>query len=106
MDAFYALAEPRRRKIMELLAANGILTATQICRKFDVSAQAISQHLKVLLNAKLVNVEKHSQKRMYSINQESLIEMENWIEVTTMQWNNRLDKLDKLLANTDKRIKK
>ena len=58
MDAFLAIAEPRRRRILELLASNGQLTATEIYKKFNITAQAVSQHLKVLLDAKLVNMEK------------------------------------------------
>ncbi len=58
MNIFYALAEPKRRDIIELLAANGELTATDISHKFKVSASAISQHLKVLREVDLVIVQK------------------------------------------------
>ncbi len=53
MDMFVALSDPTRRAILELLASRGELTATDIYEQFSVSPQAISQHLKVLREAKL-----------------------------------------------------
>ena len=60
MDKFHALAEPTRRHIVEMLAREGELTAGDIQARFNVSAPAISQHLKVLREARLVQVEKLS----------------------------------------------
>jgi len=54
MDTYFALAEPTRREIIELLARKGELPASDIYRKFKVSAPAISQHLKELKNAGLI----------------------------------------------------
>ena len=61
MDTFTALAEPTRRNILEMLAANGNMPATSIYGHFKASPPAISQHLKVLREAKLVRVEKRAQ---------------------------------------------
>jgi len=68
MDAFLALAEPTRRNIMEMLAANGNLSASDIYSNFESTPPAISQHLKVLREANLVRVEKRAQKRIYYVN--------------------------------------
>ena len=103
MDMFYALAEPRRRKIIELLATNGQLSATQICERFDVTAQAISQHLKVLLDTGLVLVERRAQKRIYQINTASVLEVEEWAKHTLAEWNGRLDRMDEVLRKEKKR---
>ena len=51
MDVFSALAEPNRRRIMEMLASKGQLSASDISQRFAVSPPAISQHLKVLRDA-------------------------------------------------------
>jgi DNA-binding transcriptional ArsR family regulator len=102
MDVFYALADPRRRKIIELLANNGQLSATQISDKFNVTAQAISQHLRVLLDAKLLLVQKSAQKRIYKLNTAEMLEMEEWTKHMTELWNKRFDRLDQLLE-TEKR---
>ncbi|MDA4116961.1 MAG: metalloregulator ArsR/SmtB family transcription factor [Thaumarchaeota archaeon] len=96
---FYALAEPTRRNIVEMLATNGRLSATDICNNFTVSPQAISQHLKVLREAELVRVEKKAQQRIYEINPDAMLELSEWVAKLTALWNERFDALDKVLAD-------
>lgn len=103
MDMFYALSDPTRRKILELLASQGDLTATQIYTNFRVSPPAISQHLKVLREANLVKMEKHAQQRIYQINPEAIQELEDWSKQLAQQWNQRLDVLDELLKTEKER---
>ena len=103
MDAFYALAEPNRRRIMEILASSGELPASEICGKFNVTAQAVSQHLKILLEVGLLSMEKRSQQRIYQINADSMQEVEDWIERTRQLWTARLDRLDRLLEAEKKK---
>lgn len=97
MDIYSALAEPRRRHIIELLATQGKLTATNISDHFKVSKPAISQHLKVLREAKLIDMEKRAQSRIYTINTSSLREIENWISKINKTWEKRFDRLDRVL---------
>jgi DNA-binding transcriptional ArsR family regulator len=97
MDSFLALAEPTRRNIMELLAANGDLAASDIYSKFKATPPAISQHLKVLREANLVRVEKRAQKRIYHVNPEPMKELEKWIKQFTKDWQNRHDHLEAML---------
>ncbi len=97
MDRFYALSEPNRRKIIELLARRGPLSASEISEQFAVSAPAISQHLKVLREAKLVRMEKRAQRRIYSIDPESVREVGEWAQQVTQLWNQRFDALAKFL---------
>ena len=66
MDMFIALADPTRRNILELLASSGELSATAIYERFPVSPQAVSQHLKVLREAHLVEMEKYATKTLVS----------------------------------------
>lgn len=99
MDAFYALAEPNRRRIMEILAGRGRLSATEVYDNFDISPQAISQHLKVLLNSGLLKMEKRAQQHIYRIDTGSIEEMEQWLAHTRRLWNARLDNLDRLLES-------
>ncbi len=105
MDIFYALAEPTRRNIIEMLATYGQLTASEISDKFQVTASAISQHLKVLREAKLVTMEKRAQQRLYEINTESLIEMEVWAKDMRKMWDERFDALDSLLEEEKQKLK-
>jgi len=97
MDAFSALAEPRRRKIIEILASDGELSATQIYTRFDITPQAVSQHLKVLLAAGLLEVERRSQQHIYQLSPDPMAEVEQWLAHTRHLWSERLDNLDKLL---------
>lgn len=97
MDTFTALAEPTRRTILERLAANGNMSATDIYRGFKASPPAISQHLKVLREAKLVRVEKRKQQRIYYINPEPMRELERWIQQFAARMEDQYQRLDKIL---------
>ncbi len=103
MDTFSALADPTRRHIIELLAANGELSATTISNKFRISAPAISQHLKILREAKLVTMKRKAQQRLYQINPDKVNELEEWIAQLRKTWEERFTLLDTLLA---KEVKK
>jgi DNA-binding transcriptional ArsR family regulator len=97
VDTFSALADPTRRNIIEMLAASGQLTATDISDKFKISPPAISQHLKVLREAKLVDMEKRAQSRIYRINAKTMAELEVWVHKMGKMWETRFGRLDKLL---------
>jgi DNA-binding transcriptional ArsR family regulator len=97
MDKFSALSDPTRRNIIDLLSAHGELTVNDIFSNFHISQPAISQHLKVLREASLVEIEKRAQQRLYSLNFKGMLEVETWIQSTTQHWNSRLDALDKVL---------
>ena len=99
MDIFTALAVPTRRNIIEMLAKKGRLSATDICEQFKISPPAISQHLKILKQVKLVQVEKQGQLRMYEINLKGMREFEKWSKKMTDLWSKRFDALDEVLAN-------
>ena len=99
MDLFYALAEPRRRKVVEILADRGQLSATQICDEFDVTPQAISQHLRVLREANVIQMERRAQQRIYWFNPNSMAEIEGWTNSVTATWKSRLNRLGKLLGD-------
>lgn len=97
MDTFTALAEPTRRIILERLMANGNMSATDIYRGFKSSPPAISQHLKVLREAKLVRVEKRAQQRIYYVSPEPMKELERWIKQFAAVKEQEFERLDKLL---------
>ncbi len=97
MDAFLALAEPRRRRVVEILAHRGKLSASQICEEFDVTPQAISQHLRVLREANVIRMEKSAQRRLYTFNPQSTIQIQAWANEMAKLWNGRLERLDRML---------
>ena len=104
MDTLTAIAEPNRRKIIQLLARRGNLTAGEIGKHFQCSAPAISQHLQVLKEAKTVSVTRQAQKRIYHLNPEPLQDLGNWLFEITNQWEQRLNKLDSLLTKERNRL--
>lgn len=93
MDVFYALAEPTRRSIIELLAERGQLSASAIGQRFRSTPSAISQHLRVLREAQLVRVEKRNQQRIYSLNAEAVKRLEEWAR----QMSARYDTLETMI---------
>lgn len=105
MDMYSALAEPTRRIILEMLAAKGQLSATDIYDKFDVSHPAISQHLKILRDTQLVVVEKKAQQRLYQINPDSLLQIEDWLHRLQKKWDEQFNRLDELLEKEKKKLK-
>lgn len=77
--AIHAITEPRRRGILSLIR-DGELASSEIASHFDVSAPAISQHLKVLEEAGLVVVRRAGTKRFYGIRREGFAELKTYIE--------------------------
>lgn len=106
MDIFNALAVPNRRKIVEMLAREGQLSATVIADKFKVSAPAISQHLKVLREADIIEMQKNAQQRLYTINPKKMQELEHWAQHLAKQWSARFDRLDAVLEVEKSKILK
>jgi len=103
---FYALADPTRREILRLLAANGEMSATDVYGNFSMSHPAVSQHLGVLRHAELVNVEKDAQKHIYSLNPEGLRELESWVSQFRKLWGQRFEKLDEVLEQEKRKKRK
>ena len=96
MNSLTALADPTRRQIVELLS-RGERASGDIAARFEISAPAISQHLKVLREAGLVQVRVEAQRRVYAINPDGLDEIEAWIHQVRQFWKGRLDVLEQEL---------
>lgn len=105
MDVFFALADPTRRSIVEMLARRGQLSATDISGKFQTSPSAISQHLKILRESGMVKMEKRAQQRIYQINPQAVSELETWIGRLCQQWQERFQALDAVLEQEMKKAK-
>jgi DNA-binding transcriptional ArsR family regulator len=89
MDAFAALADPTRRRIVEMLAERE-LAAGDIARRFDMTAPAVSQHLKVLRAAELVRVRNDAQRRMYTLEPRGLADLDVWLTRYRHLWSEPL----------------
>ncbi len=99
MQSLYALSEPRRAAIMELIAQNGSLSMGEIAKNFDISGAAVSQHLKVLKDAGLVVVKTRGQHRIYSIRAEAIEEIADWARDIKYKMNAQLDRLANFLES-------
>ncbi len=106
MDMFVALADPTRRTILELLAASGELAATALYEHFPVSPQAVSQHLKVLREAHLVEMEKRAQKHVYRLNPQTLSQFEAWVQQMQQMYEDRFSSLDAVLESEKQKLLK
>jgi DNA-binding transcriptional ArsR family regulator len=100
MQSLLAIADPTRRRIVELLAARE-RTAGELVDEFDLSAPAISQHLKVLREAGLVTVRPEGQSRVQALNPAGFGDLEAWLEKTRSVWSRRLDALERELRAED-----
>jgi DNA-binding transcriptional ArsR family regulator len=104
MQSLAAIADPTRRRIVELLAERD-RTAGELVKEFDVSAPAISQHLNVLRDAGLVVTRAEGQSRIQSLNPAGFDELEAWLQQTRRFWSQRLDALERELRADDERQK-
>jgi DNA-binding transcriptional ArsR family regulator len=96
MRSLNVLADPTRQRIVEMLAA-GSMSSGDIARRFDVSAPAISQHLRALRDAKLVRVRAQAQKRFYELDPVGVGELASWIARIRGFWSEKLDALEQEL---------
>jgi DNA-binding transcriptional ArsR family regulator len=93
VDVVAALADPTRRRILELLV-DGDVPAGELAESFPVSRPAVSRHLRVLREAGLVEVRVDRQRRLYSLNAQPLAELDEWLAPYRRLWSQRLDALD------------
>jgi DNA-binding transcriptional ArsR family regulator len=91
--AIEAIADPTRRRIVELLA-DGERSAGEIAAQFDTSRPGVSRHLRVLREHGLVQVRGEGQRRIYSLDAAPLAELDSWLAHYRGFWTNRLDALD------------
>jgi len=100
--AFAALADPTRRAILERLA-RGEATVKEIAAPFDISAPAISRHLKVLEGAGLISRSRQAQWRPCRLEPEALQRVDDWLEHYRTFWTESFDRLDAYLASAKER---
>jgi DNA-binding transcriptional ArsR family regulator len=96
-----ALAEPSRRRIVELLQ-DGEQSVGELVRGTGLAQPAVSKHLRVLKEAGLVEVRRQAQRRLYRISPQPLAELDAWLEPYRKLWNERLDLLERHLKERPK----
>lgn len=92
-DVFNAIAEPRRRQIIELLASRGALTVGTLVVTLGLPQPAVSKHLSVLRQVGVVAVIKQGQQRVYSLEAEKLKTVHDWVKAFESLWSHQLDRI-------------
>jgi DNA-binding transcriptional ArsR family regulator len=95
-DAFNAVAEPRRRQILDLLAAAD-RPVNDLVSLLGVSQPQVSKHLRVLREVGLVEARDQGRQRIYSLNGRSLKPIHDWVSGYAQAWNERFEELDAVL---------
>jgi DNA-binding transcriptional ArsR family regulator len=95
---FSALADERRRSVVELLAARGSATATELAADLPVTRQAVAKHLASLGEAGLVSMTRSGREARFELTPEPLVDAVAWIEQVGARWDERLAALQRLLA--------
>ena len=89
-DVFNAIAEPRRRQILDLLAAGGEQSVGVIVEAVGLPQPAVSKHLGVLREVGLVTVQQQGRQRMYKLNPEHLKAVHDWVRTYERFWSHQL----------------
>ena len=100
-DIFQAIADPTRRAIIALIAIQA-MTPNAIAEHFDTSRQAVSKHLRILTECELIKQEQKGREIYYQLEIEKMKEIDKWLEPFRMIWENRSNKLDKVLQQLKK----
>ncbi len=92
-DVFNAIAEPRRRQIVELLAWRGALPVGALVVALGLPQPAVSKHLAVLRKVGLVAARKERQQRVYHLEAEKLKAVHDWVKAFEGLWSHQLDRI-------------
>lgn len=91
-DPFNAIAEPRRRHILEFIAA-GERSVTEIAEAIELNQPSVSKHLQVLLDVGLVNCRREGRRTMYRTNPETLRTIHDWSGMFAQYWRGQLRRI-------------
>ena len=103
-DVFQAIADPTRRGIIGMIA-KGPMTLNTIAGNFDVSRQAVSLHVGILIECGLVKVHQRGRERYCEARLDALDEVTDWVDKYRKFWNAKFDALEKFLDNEEQELK-
>jgi DNA-binding transcriptional ArsR family regulator len=95
-DAFNAVAEPRRRQILDVLV-DGERPVNDLVEQLGLAQPLVSKHLRVLREVGLVDVREEGRQRIYRLNGHSLKPIHDWVKSYEQAWTERFDRLDVVL---------
>lgn len=100
-DPFQAIADPTRRAILVLLAAQ-TMTAGAIAENFDVARPTISKHMQVLSECELVSASQKGREIYYELKADKMKDIDNWLAQFRKIWEDRYNQLDQLISTIKK----
>jgi DNA-binding transcriptional ArsR family regulator len=100
-DVFAAISYPARRRMLDLLT-DAERSVSDIAGHFEMSRPAVSQHLRILLDAGLVTEQRHGRERHYRLVPKRLGPVRDWIGLYERFWDDRLGRLAKLMSKRTK----
>jgi len=100
-DVFQAIADPTRRAILVLIAAQA-MTPNAIAEEFNSSRQAVSKHIQILTECELVKQEQKGREIYYHVNANKIKEIDKWTEQFRKIWETRFNQLDNVLLTIKK----
>jgi DNA-binding transcriptional ArsR family regulator len=97
-DAFNAVAEPRRRQILDVLA-DGEQPVNELVRRLGIAQPQVSKHLRVLREVGAVDVREEGRRRWYRLNGHALKPIHDWVKDFDRTWSERFERLDGVLED-------
>lgn len=104
-DVFQAIADPTRRQIINLIARNS-MNLNSIAENFRISRPTVSQHIKILHECGLIDIEKVGRERFCKILPSHLKEVSDWVEPFRVLWEQKLDSFEQYLNTLQSKTKK
>ena len=95
-DVFQAIADPTRRQIIEMVARRS-LNVNEIAENFEVSRQAVSLHVKILIECGLVVIKKQGRERYCEAKLDQLNDVADWVDYCKQFWSTQFNSLEKYL---------
>ncbi|MEQ1812589.1 MAG: metalloregulator ArsR/SmtB family transcription factor [Terricaulis sp.] len=105
LDVFQVLADPTRRRIVEVLL-NGESQVGDVVDKSGIHQSGVSRHLRILSDAGFVSMRPHGQRRLYALRPEPFCEMDVWLRRYRVLWEARLDRFGNALEKKHHRTKR
>jgi DNA-binding transcriptional ArsR family regulator len=97
-DIFQAIADPTRRAILVLIAAQA-MTPNALAEQFDSTRQAVSKHIKILNECEVLEQQKVGREIYYQLKPDKMKEIDKWLEQFRKLWESRFKQLDEVLIN-------
>jgi DNA-binding transcriptional ArsR family regulator len=92
-DVFNAIAEPRRRQIIDVLVDGRAHAVGEVIERLQIPQPTVSKHLGVLRKVGIVSVSKHGQRRLYRLNAKELKPVHDWVKTYEHFWGHQVDRI-------------